>query len=47
MFPELVGSEVGESTKNRPKELADCVKMQPSIKNIQKNLMCYFDALTQ
>jgi hypothetical protein len=47
MLPELVGSEVGESTKNHPKELADCVKMQPSIKNIQKNLMCYIGSLKQ
>jgi hypothetical protein len=47
MFPELVGSEVGEGTKNQPKELADRVKIGPSIKNIQKNLMCYIGGLKQ
>jgi hypothetical protein len=42
MYLGIRGSEVGESTQNQPKELADCVKIQPSIKNIQKNLMCFF-----
>jgi hypothetical protein len=45
MFSE---SEVGEVKKISPKELAVCVKIGPSIKNMKKNLMCYFGyALTR
>src|SRR5271169_6034152 len=38
LFPSALKD--GEVTQKRSKEPADCVKIEPPIKNMKKNLMC-------